>query len=160
VVVTHDRSFLDRIARRLLVFGRDAAGRATTAQFAGGWSEYVARREEAAAAALAKVALARAAEVKAAAGRSPAVRASAPAPAQPADGPLSKNEIRRRQEWIEQAEAEIAALEQEKERLLAELADAGTKPEARVAASKRIVEAEGEIEELLGKWEEWGREIS
>jgi hypothetical protein len=106
------------------------------------------------------VALARAAEVKAAAGRSPAVRASAPAPAQPADGPLSKNEIRRRQEWIEQAEAEIAALEQEKERLLAELADAGTKPEARVAASKRIVEAEGEIEELLGKWEEWGREIS
>jgi hypothetical protein len=88
------------------------------------------------------------------------VRASAASSTPLAEGPLSKNEIRRRQEWIEQAEAEIAALELEKERLLAELAYAGTKPEARLAASKRIVEAEGEIEEWMVKWEEWSREIS
>jgi len=160
VVVTHDRSFLDRIARRLLVFGRDGAGKATTAQFAGGWSEYVARREEAAAAALARATQIKAAAEASAAGRNAAARAAAPAPAARADGPLSKNEIRRRQEWIAEAEAQIAALEQEKERLLAEMADPGTTPEARVAASQRIVEAEGEIEGLMGKWEEWSREIT
>jgi ATP-binding cassette subfamily F protein 3 len=140
VVVSHDRRFLERVATRLMVFEDD-----DVVQYMGTWSEYAVKARER------REALSR------------ARRDAAPAPAvKPAAKPegLSKNERRRRVEWIAEVEVKIEALEEEKDAVLASMADPGLSPEARVEAGRRIAAVEAELAEHLAQWEAWSDEIS
>ncbi len=138
IVVSHDRRFLDQVATRLLVF--DDGG---TTQHLGTWSEYAAKRRE----------------------RREAAAAAAPKPAQKqaaarstAAG-LSKNEIRRREQWIAEVEVEIAALEEEQESVLALLSSTDATPDQRQEASQRHGEIEAAMAECMNRWEQWQDEI-
>ncbi len=73
--------------------------------------------------------------------------------------PLSKNEQKRRQVWIDQAEAAILELEEEKEKAIAEMVDPGLGNDRRLVLGRRISEIENELEKHLAHWEEWSLEI-
>jgi ATP-binding cassette subfamily F protein 3 len=114
LVVSHDRYFLDRVCRKLLVVDGDKLE-----AHLGNWSDYRAhRREEARASAAAT----RAAEPP----RPPA----APAPAAPASAPSAaraatkdrERERRKLERKVETLEADVARLEQEVTALRADLA--------------------------------------
>jgi hypothetical protein len=73
---------------------------------------------------------------------------------------LSKNEIRRREALIAEAEREIETLEAEKAELLGMLSDPALAPDDRLATSRRYTEVEAALEARLAQWEAWQDEIS
>ena len=145
LLVTHDRALLDAVGSRTV-----AVEDFTLRSYVGGWAEYARLREERKAAPRLPPGLGARAGIAPATPRAPAARApAAPRPA-PAGGPgaappaPSKNrqkEQARLERAVEQAEAELAALEEE-------LADPGrwatkyesAKSQARHTAAKRAVE--------------------
>ena len=140
IVVSHDRRFLERVATRLLVFEEEGL-----AQFMGTWTEYTARIRER----------------REAAGESRKERMSeSGAPAGARDRGLSKNEIKRREEWIAEVEQTIESLEAEKNEVLASMADPALTPDARIEAARRIGALEAELAASLVQWETWSDEIS
>ena len=72
---------------------------------------------------------------------------------------LSKNEVVRRQAWMAEAEARIAALEGERDGIVAALADPRLEPERLRERADRLARLEAELAEQLALWEKWGREI-
>ncbi len=146
IVVSHDRRFLDKLVQRLIVFGQDADGVPVIQQYAGNYSEYARDRDERRAAALAAAAPSRRA--------APATEARAGSA-----GGLSKNEIQRRQRRMDELEAQILALEEEKDAAVASMGRAETTAEQRVTLGLRCGEIDGELQELMGAWEQLGLEI-
>ena len=143
VVVSHDRRFLDRLCGRLVVFEAGEDGRLRTRVYLGNYSDYTAKRAEEKAAAVAE--------------------APAKPRAEKRDKPktegLSKNEIRRREGLIAEAEAEIEALEGEKAELLERLSTPYLDPDTRLEVSRRFSEVEAELDTKTAQWETWVDEI-
>jgi len=157
VVVSHDRRFLDRLAGRLLVFGAASDGSPTLEVFPGNYAGWHARQ-----AARQVEMAAGGAGPSPAGGRPLAAGASVAPPAAPAGevrASLSKNEVARRRRWMAEAEREIAALEQERDGLVSELATPRLAPERLRAVNARLPELEAVLAGKLALWEEWGREI-
>jgi ATP-binding cassette subfamily F protein 3 len=72
---------------------------------------------------------------------------------------LSKNEVARRQAWMAEAEARIAALEGERDGIVTALADPRLEPERLRERADRLARLEAELAEQLALWEKWGHEI-
>ena len=156
IVVSHDRRFLDKLVRRLIIFPSGAAGTdgepgGRVVQFDGGWEEWVRRRDGAKTAAAA-----------ASASRRPTrpARTSAAGTAAAGRVPLSKNEQDRRRRWIAEAEAAILSLESEKEAALARDVQArpGQCPPPGTGAPQHR-RSRRELEKHLADWETWSLEI-
>ncbi len=150
VVVTHDRAFLDRVATSLLAFvpGEATDGGApepaTVEKHGGGYSDWVAHREELAA------------EKKAALARStpPPQRGEPKGEARPASkkGALSwaeQRELEALPEKIEAAEQAASAIERE----LAEPATYAKRGAEVAGLNERLAAARVEIDALMARWE-------
>jgi ATP-binding cassette subfamily F protein 3 len=153
IVVSHDRRFLDKIIDKLLVFPpADQAVRAggQVTVHLGNYADFVRSREQR--------------RQEAAAGtRTPSPRSQAPgAGAEPAGAgrtALSKNEQQRRQNWIDEAEEKILALETEKEDILQEMTRPDLANERRAELGRRITAIETELAGHMADWEQWNLEI-
>ncbi len=148
VVASHDRRFLDRLVRRLLVFVPAAAAGSAVELFPGNYAQWHAR--QAAPAATSDDEPPPAPELRAA----PEARSARAAPMA-----LSKNEISRRRRWMSEAEARISALERERARLIEELATPRLPPERLKEINGQLARLEGELARQLAVWEQWGREV-
>ncbi|MSR22698.1 MAG: ABC transporter ATP-binding protein [Gemmatimonadetes bacterium] len=148
--VTHDRFFLDRLATSLWVFEADGCVR----RHHGSWDAYVLRREE--------ERLAQ--ETRAQETRGRVVRRGAPAGTTPPAGgsPSAAGNQRlthKERLELEGAEAKIAALEGERDRLAGMLGDPGFyqgDPDEVARVTRRYREAEGEVASLYARWLELG----
>ncbi len=167
IVVSHDRRFLDKIIDKLLVFppagaGPEEAGNLTI--HLGNYADFARtrdrRRQEAAQAS--------AADRKSATATAPSpagpTRATTPGTGQAgatAQGktPLSKNEQQRRQQWIDEAEAAILSLEEEKESALQVMLQPDLANERRADLGQRVAAIDAETEKLMADWEQWSLEI-
>jgi len=141
VVVSHDRRFLDKIVKKLIVFD----GTDTPRVFAGNYAEYVWKRKQ-------EQLLEAPPEVK-----------DKSAKAAPESGgvseSLSKNEIKRRRVWISEAEATIFELEAEKEAALEEMGSPDLDNERRVELARGCTEIDKKLEAIYADWEKWSLEI-
>ncbi len=125
VVVSHDRTFLDRTTERLVAVGEDGS----VTGVPGGVAGWLARREEPATA------------------PGPSAPAPAARPARPAR-PAGAAPVQR---LLRQAEKEMASLQRRRDQLAAELAGAGDHLEmARVGAE--LAEAQRGLEETEERW--------
>ena len=150
IVVSHDRRFLDKVVHKLLVFPPlDAAGLPTgpITLFDGGWAEWL--RDRAGRAQTASTGPAAAADT----------RVKEAAPTGGAAGGLSKNEQTRRRQWIAQAEAAIARLEDEKAALFGVMASPTASGDERAQAGRRILDVDAELQKHMADWEQWHTEI-
>jgi ATP-binding cassette subfamily F protein 3 len=164
IVVSHDRRFLDRVAQRLAVFTPDPTGAAGSRVelFAGNYAQW--RERQAALAAGAPVSgHAQGGSERGGVAARPRGGGGAPADAADAsratEASLSKNERTRRLRWIAEAEVEIGGLEQRRDEVMAELAQARLAPARVRELSERLAETEAVLAERLARWEQWGREI-
>jgi ATP-binding cassette subfamily F protein 3 len=128
LLVSHDRALLDAVGSRTI-----AVEEGTLHSYAGGWSDYLERRR----------ARDEAPKAKAKAEAKPKVKPAAAAP--------SKNSARKQarlEKQIEQAEAELKALEEE-------LADpsAWASPTGAQRATRRHNEAKQKVAALMDEWE-------
>ena len=150
IVVSHDRRFLDKVVHKLLVFPPlDAAGLPTgpITLFDGGWAEWL--KDRAGRAQTASTGPAAAADT----------RVKEAAPTGGAAGGLSKNEQTRRRQWIAQAEAAIARLEDEKAALFGVMASPTASGDERAQAGRRILDVDAELQKHMADWEQWHTEI-
>jgi ATP-binding cassette, subfamily F, member 3 len=137
LLISHDRALLDAVGTRTI-----AVEDGTLHSYVGGWPEYVRVREERAEAD-------REARARARAKPKPKPKAAPPPPPKPTQG--SKNEqrqARRLEADIEEAEAELAAIEQE-------LADpqAWNDPRSAAKSTRRHADAKARIEALYAELE-------
>ncbi|MBU0742701.1 ABC-F family ATP-binding cassette domain-containing protein, partial [bacterium] len=144
IVVSHDRRFLDRLVERLIVFETDPGGRLVTTVHPGNYSDLVAHRAGLLAETVTEV---------------PAREKTARATRPKRTGP-SKNEIRRLESRIAEAEQEIEALEGEKRELLDKLAAPDLAPADRLEVSRRCAAVDVELADRLRQWESWLGEIT
>ncbi len=150
VVVSHDRRFLEKLVDRLLIFPPAGDNSGEVRVFSGSYADYVWKknRENQAAA-----------EQK----RGVAVKTAREKPAATAGAtgktPLSKNEQKRRQEWINRAEEAILTLETEQEETLAQMGAPDLSNESRLRLGKRCGKIETELAEHMSNWELWSLEI-
>ena len=150
VVVSHDRRFLEKLVNRLLIFPPAGDNSGEVRVFSGSYADYVWKknRENQAAA-----------EQK----RGVAVKTAREKPAAIAGAtgktPLSKNEQKRRQEWINRAEEAILTLETEQEETLAQMGAPDLSNESRLRLGKRCGKIETELAEHMSNWELWSLEI-
>ncbi len=140
IVVSHDRRFLDKVVDRLIVFASDGS----VSAFLGNYAEYARSRLE------------KGPEVPE---RRVEPKVTAAAGSKSTAKGLSKNEQKRRVQWMEEAEQAIAALEKESEELLERMGAADLDNEERIAMGRRSTEIEKETAEHLARWEQWGEEI-
>ncbi len=147
VVVSHDRRFLDKLVDRLLVFppAGDVSGQVRV--FDGNYQDYVWKR--------AQEAQAQTVGRKNPSNTKPGQLKIASA----AKISLSKNEQKRRQQWIDEAEAAMVELETEQESILSEMGAPDLANERRLALGKRCGEIENEITTHMTNWEQWSLEI-
>jgi ATP-binding cassette, subfamily F, member 3 len=147
VVVSHDRRFLNKIVDKLVVFPSvdDIEGRAAgqTRIFLGNYEEFSRQK--------AQEQMVAGATVK---------QNTPPKPSASTDlRPMSKNEQKRRQEWIDTAESSILALEDEKEGVLTEMASPDLKNDRRLELGRRCIAIDKELEQHMANWEQWSQEI-
>ena len=141
VVVSHDRRFLDKIVQRLIVFDGDGQVQV----FDGNYADYVWKRKQQAAAV---------AETEE---RKKPKPAAAQDQAKPAV--LSKNEINRRLQWINEAEEKILELESAKEEALAEMGSPSLNNDRRIDLARLCAGYDAELETVMADWEKWHLEI-
>jgi ATP-binding cassette subfamily F protein 3 len=152
VFISHDRAFLSALATRVWGF-RDGRWE----DFPGGfdeWREWSERRQPAPAASSAQ-------------GASPAQGkrgVAAPAAAK-SDGPMSKNELRRRQRELEALEKEIARIETRIGEVEASLGDpalyaAGADPARAQALAAERTDAQARLAAAYADWERLGEELA
>jgi len=147
IVVSHDRRFLAKLVDRLLIFPPVGDSSGVIQVFDGNYDDYLWRRKEAAQLASEK----RRAQGKVA--PKPTERASEPSAA------LSKNEQKRRQQWIEAAEAAIVILETEQEATVVEMGSPELTSARRIELATRCQEIETELTQHMANWEQWSLEI-
>jgi len=146
VVVSHDRRFLDKLVDRLVIFPAADEPHGAVRVFDGNYREYLWQRAQT--------------EEAAAAPARPAVRSTAKSPAAQLRSPaLSKNEAKRRQQWIVGAEEAIVLLETEQESVFLALSEPGITNARRLALGQRCQEIETELAEHLANWEQWSLEV-
>ena len=135
LLVSHDRAFLDNVVTSTLVL--EGGGR--VGEYAGGYSDWVRQRPGA-----------DAADTRS----TPPKRSAAPPPPPPRTPKKRKLSFRETSELAELPDR-IDALEQERERLYASLADPGVLRDgtAVAAAKARLAALDGEIAELIARWE-------
>jgi len=148
IVVSHDRRFLNKIVEKLVVFPSTKEVDGQVKIFLGNYEEYSRHKT-------------RQQAEKAPAGKKKAGPKldSAMEKAQGVRTPLSKNEQKRRLELIEEAEASILELEDEKEAVLAEMVSPELDNARRLELGKRHTEIEKELEKTMADWEQWSLEI-
>jgi ATP-binding cassette, subfamily F, member 3 len=148
VVVSHDRRFLNKIVDKLVVFPSVKEADGHLKIFLGNYADF--SRQKAKEQALAG----------GAARKNPENRPATTKPVT-ASGrtPLSKNEQKRRQEWIDLAEATILELEDEKETVLSEMISPDLSNDRRLELGKRHTEIETQLEKTMADWEQWSLEI-
>ncbi|MBI2388385.1 MAG: ATP-binding cassette domain-containing protein, partial [Deltaproteobacteria bacterium] len=154
IVVTHDRAFLDRTATSLLAFERRPGALAHVEKHGGGWSDYVAHREELAA----KAASARTGGTESA--RPRGTESARPRATDRATEPPKAK--KRGLSWAEQKELDgmldaIDAAEAEVKRCEAELADPAlyaTRAAEVPALTQRHEAARERAARLIARWEE------
>ncbi len=148
VVVSHDRRFLNKIVEKLVVFPsvKETSGRAKI--FLGNYDAFSRRKalEQAMAGANTRKST------------EPKPAAVTPVTAS-GRSPLSKNEQKRRQEWIDEAEATILELEDEKEVVLKEMISPDLGNDRRLELGKRHTQIETKLEKTMADWEQWSLEI-
>lgn len=147
VVVSHDRRFLDKLVDRLLIFPPPGDLSGFVRVFDGNYQDYVWKRGQ--------EAQAESNQRKA----QPKSKPSGQAGSSSAKTTLSKNEQKRRQQWIDDAEAAMVVLESEQETTLAEMGAPGLTNDRRLALGKRCGKIETEIMTLMANWEQWSLEI-
>ncbi len=149
VVVSHDRRFLEKLVDRLLVFPPAGDDSGSVRVFDGSYRDYVWKRghENQAAAQMRR--------------RQPVANAQKRERAAASSGksPLSKNEQKRRQQWIDTVEEAIVVLETEQEETLAAMGAADLSNARRLALGQRCGEIEAELAAHLANWELWSLEI-
>ena len=133
LLISHDRALLDAVGTRTI-----AVEDGTLHSYVGGWPEYVRLREQRAEADR---------DAKARAKSKPKAKPAAPAPPRP-DSKNQQRQARRLEAEIEQAEAELAAIEQE-------LADpqAWNDPRSAQKSAGRHKEAKARVETLYAQLE-------
>jgi len=145
VVVSHDRRFLDKLVNRLLIFPPAGDNSGQVRVFGGNYQDYVWKRAQ---------------ENQAASEQRRSKANSRPPAGNATDtSPLSKNEQKRRQEWINAAEEAIVVLENEREAALTEMGTPDLTNERRLALAQRCGDIETELGEHLANWEQWSLEI-
>ncbi len=143
IVVSHDRRFLDTIVERLIVFPPSGTA-APVRLFLGTYGDLV--RSRAAAPVLA----------------APVVPASRPAsaePSPPTTQSLSKNALARRRSWVAEVEAEIAALEDERNAVFLAMARGDLDGEQRRRLAARSEEIDEALAGAMARWETWQEEL-
>jgi ATP-binding cassette subfamily F protein 3 len=148
IVVSHDRRFLDKIVDRLVVFppaDRPGAPRVVL----GNWADWVRRRAE-------EKAAAAPAENR---GERPRPAAEAKPAAAGGRTALSKNEQNRRRQWIAEVEEQILALEDERDRAVAEMVSGEASPDRLADLGRRCNEIDAELAACMARWEQWNTEI-
>ncbi len=153
IVVSHDRRFLDKVVRRLIVFPEPGVnGPREVDFFAGNYSEWMARRRQD----LEQTRDARRAMA------APENRRNENQPTSPAGGKnaLSKNEINRRHQLIAEQETRIRELEVEQERAIMTMGLPETSSADRLALGSRCSAIETELNACLESWENLHREIA
>jgi len=150
VVVSHDRRFLEKLVDRLLIFPPAGDDSGQIRIFGGTYADYVWKKNHENQAATEQK---RAAASK----KAPEIRAAQAGPT--GRTPLSKNEQKRRQEWINQAEEAIVALESEQEATLAEMGKPDLSNDRRLLLGQRCGEIETELAAKMANWELWNLEI-
>ncbi len=149
VVVSHDRRFMDKIVKKLIIFSGDGEVRV----FAGNYADYVWKRkqEQQAAAPVGTEA----------SGRNRGRKENRPAttPTGAGTATMSKNEIKRRQQWINEVEEKILELESAKETALAEMGSPDLDNDRRLELANQCAAADAELATAFAEWENWSLEI-
>jgi ATP-binding cassette subfamily F protein uup len=133
VVVSHDRAFLERTVADVLVIDDEHPGRRVPGGF-GGWRAWRASQRAA-----------------------PTRPASAPAPTTRAPSPRRSPSTLRR--MLRDVDKELAAVARRRDRLLAQLAEAGSDHEAMVRLGRELTVVEAELATLEERWLEVGEEL-
>jgi len=147
IVVSHDRRFLSKLVNRLLIFPPAGDTTGEVRIFDGNYEDYLWKRKEEAMAASEQ----RRAQVK-----SPVKIANDP---QPGKTSLSKNEQKRRQQWIETAEAAIVTLETEQEAAVLEMGSPDLTAGRRIELATQCQTIASELATHMANWEQWSLEI-
>jgi ATP-binding cassette subfamily F protein 3 len=147
IVVSHDRRFLSKLVDRLVIFppAGDTSGEVKV--FDGHYDDYLWKRKQEALAASEKRRTQAVAPVKAATEQNARITK------------LSKNEQKRRQEWIETAEAAIVSLETEQEVAVVEMGSPKLSTKRRIELATRCQNIELELAKHMANWEQWSLEI-
>ncbi len=156
LVVSHDRRFLNKIVDKLVVFpaADDVIGRADgrTRIFLGNYEDFSRQKANQK---YKEQLVARATSQKNGSGK--------PVDAKPTTAnshtPLSKNEQKRREKLIDDAESAILTLEEEKEGAINEMTSPDLGNQRRLELGKRCVAIDKELEKHLADWEQWSLEI-
>jgi ATP-binding cassette subfamily F protein 3 len=156
IVVSHDRRFLDKLVSRLIVFPAETGAAAGQLEIAlGNYADWVRRRalkEDSAAAGAVR-------EPRGGRGSPPPRREPPDEAAERTAGRLSKNEQARRRSWIAEVEAEIAALEAQRDALVAEMGLPDLTAHRRLELGHRCAAIDADLAERLERWEQWSREL-
>jgi len=149
VMVSHDRQFLDQLVDRLVIFPEAKDKEQSIRFFLGNYGEYVRKRAEE-----------RKAAAEALADKGAQTSRAKIASVEPAaKGALSKNEQRRRQAWIAEAEESIEALEEEKEAALAAMSSPDCDNQERLKLADRCASIDHDLQKVMADWEGWHAEI-
>ncbi len=150
VVVSHDRAFLERTVTDVIVIDEHHPGRRVAGGYAA-WEADRRRRRSTGRAAPAVVPGASSSPLP------PAARAPVPRGGSPAPPGRSPSTLRR---LLREAEREVAALEQRRAGLTAELNEAGGDHEALVRAGTALAAVEAELAAAEHRWLELADELS
>jgi len=156
IVVSHDRRFLNKIVDRLIIFPAvdevEARNSGQIGHFLGNYNDLL-RHNKAAQEALSSKDRAKAA----ADSQNKEVR-----PIKTNAGgfvPLSKNERKRRQEWLNEVEEAILDLEAEKDEALPRMSSADLDNQVRLDLAQRCAAIDKELGDLMTRWEHLSLEI-
>ncbi len=148
IVVSHDRRFLNKIVEKLVVFPSAKEADGDVKMFLGNYEDYSRDKAK-------KLSLQGAASRKKQESKPPVAHIDAHS----GRTPLSKNEQKRRQEWVDSAEATILELEDEKETVLSEMGSPDLDNDRRLALGQRHTEIVSILEKTMADWEQWSLEI-
>ncbi len=156
VVVSHDRRFLNKIVDRLVIFPSveyvQARSTGQIKHFLGNYNDLLRHNKAAQ----------EAAGVKEGAKISSVSSKKGPKLARAdSDGfvPLSKNERKRRQEWLNEVEETILELEAEKDEVLSNMSSAGLDNQRRLDLAQRCATIDEKLGDLMTRWEQLSLQI-
>jgi len=147
VVVSHDRRFLDKLVDRLLIFPSAGDNSGSVRVFDGNYQDYLWKRGQET-------------QAEAVQRKAPVTRKDSGQTRSPSGKvALSKNEQKRRQQWVDDTEETMAALEVEQQETLLEMGSPELSSDRRLVLGRRCGEIEAEIATHMANWEQWSLEI-
>jgi ATP-binding cassette, subfamily F, member 3 len=133
IVVSHDRRFLDHVVKKLFIFDDTSEVKF----HAGNYSDYIRSRKEQVAEVLVK-------------------KTKKPKPVR--EG-MSKNEIKKRQNSIEECEVNIETIEKEIDEVVIAMSDTDVSNKDREALGQKTGELQQRLNQEMNKWEKLNEEI-